>query len=176
MESPIFLNMTKIIVGIIFLLLNTYWLKAQITGQTYPRTVNYISVVHPIATVYENETVYNFTNDYTVGFPIGINILKSDRFGFSFEITPFIKSENGVSKMNNVLFHPGIMFRRKNGFTINTRMAFETAGRYGFTAVFSKVIAKTPTYNYFIALPVPFRFGNERPTSIGAGLQVGITF
>ncbi len=150
--------------------------KAQIMPQSYPKTVNYFSIVHPLVTVYENETVYNFANEYTVGFPVGINMLKSDHFGFSFEITPFIRASGGSSKVSNVLFHPGIMFRRKNGFTITSRLAFETSGRYGATAVFSKVIVKTPQYNYFIAVPVPFRFGNDRPASFGAGLQVGITF
>jgi hypothetical protein len=151
-------------------------LKAQQPKTDYPRVVGYISVVHPIITAYDNETVYNFKNDYTVGFPVGVNILKSDKLGFSFEITPFIKSVNGNASVNNLLFHPGVILRFPKGFSINNRMAFETSGRFGYTAVFSKVIARTPMHNFFVAMPVPFRFGANKTFSIGAGLQVGITF
>jgi hypothetical protein len=151
-------------------------LKAQQPKTDYPRVTGYISVVHPIITAYESETVYNFKNDYIVGFPVGINILKSDKIGFSFEITPFIKSVNGNASVSNLLFHPGVILRFPKGFSINNRMAFETYGRFGYTAVFSKIIAKTPMHNFFVAMPVPFRFGANKSFSVGAGLQVGITF
>ncbi len=68
------------------------------------------------------------------------------------------------------------MFRRPYGFTIITRMAFETAGRYGTTVVFNKVLKKTATNSYFLAVPVPFRFGNDQPASLGIALQFGVTF
>ena len=76
----------------------------------------------------------------TVGFPIGINVLKSSKIGFSFEITPFIKSQNDTGKAGFVLFHPGPMFCFDHSFTIIARLAFETSGRFGCTPVFDKVI------------------------------------
>ncbi len=151
-------------------------IRAQQAKTDYPKVVGYISVVHPLITAYENETVYNFKNDYTVGFPVGVNILKSDKLGFSFEVTPFVKSVNGNASVSNMLFHPGVILRFPKGFSINNRMAFETSGRFGYTAVFSKVIAKTPMHNFFVAMPIPFRFGANKTFSVGAGLQVGITF
>jgi hypothetical protein len=160
----------------IFLSFLNFQIKAQQPKTDYPKVTGYISVVHPIITAYENETVYNFKNDYTVGFPVGVNILKSDKLGFSFEITPFIKSVNGNASVSNMLFHPGVILRFPKGFSINNRMAFETSGRFGYTAVFSKVIARTPMHNFFVAMPVPFRFGGNKTFSVGAGLQVGITF
>lgn len=161
---------------VFFVFLFSFSLFSQQPSTTYPRTVGYLSIVHPIFSIYQNETVYNFKNDYTVGFPVGINILKSDKIGFSFEITPFIKSVNGNSSVSNLLFHPGIILRFPKNFSINNRLAFETGGRYGYTAVFSKVVAKTKMNNFFIAVPVPFRFGNNKLMSIGAGIQLGITF
>jgi hypothetical protein len=165
--------------NILYLILSviiSFNLTAQNPKIEYPKVTGYISVVHPIITAYENETTYNFKNDYTIGFPIGVNILKSDKLGFSFEITPFIKSVNGNASMSNLLFHPGVILRFPKGFSINNRMAFETSGRFGYTAVFSKVIARTPMHNFFVAMPVPFRFGGNKSFSVGAGLQVGITF
>lgn len=147
------------------------------TTVTYPKSVGYFSVVHPLVTVDKDATVYNFSNGaYIVGFPFGINILTSNTTGFSFEIVPFIKSLDGSSKTSNVLFHPGYMFRKKHGFTILTRAAFETSGRYGATLVFNKIIARTKMNNIFIATPIPFRFGNDKPASIALNFQVGITF
>lgn len=144
---------------------------------TYPKPVGYFSVVHPLVTVDKDATVYNFSNGaYTVGFPFGVNILTSNTTGFSLEVVPFIRSADGISKTSNVLFHPGFMFRRPHGFIILTRAAFETGGRYGATLVFNKVIIKTKTNNIFIATPIPFRFGNDKPASIGINLQLGITF
>lgn len=168
--------MLKNIQLLVFFTLILFNLKAQTSKTDYPKVTGYISVVHPIITAYENETTYNFKNDYTVGFPVGVNILKSDKLGFSFEITPFIKSVNGNASVSNMLFHPGVILRFPKGFSINNRMAFETSGRFGYTAVFSKVIARTPMHNFFLAMPVPFRFGANKTFSVGAGLQVGITF
>ncbi len=142
----------------------------------YPRVAGYMSVVHPVVAFTKYEATYNFSRGYTVGFPCGVNVLTSDRNGFSFEITPFIKAANGVSKSGNFLFHPGVMFRYPKGFTIITRAAFETEGRYGATVVFNKVVVRSKTHNYFLAMPLPLRFGNDKPASIGVAFQLGITF
>ena len=160
---------------ILFIAISSH-LMAQQAKTAYPKVVGYISVVHPIITAYQNETVYNFKKDYTVGFPVGINILNSDKIGFTFEITPFVKSVNGKASVSNLLFHPGVILRYPKGFTITNRMAFETSGRFGYTAVFGKVIAKTPMHNFFVAMPVPFRFGANKTFSVGANLIMGITF
>jgi hypothetical protein len=155
---------------------NTAFSQTDSTSVNYPQVKGYFSVVHPIVTIDADHTTFNFSDSYAVGFPTGINIFKNSRFGYSFEITPFIKAENGKDKVSNVLFHPGLLFRYKHGFTFTSRLAFETSGRYGFTAVFSKVIVKGKDVSYFIATPLPVRFGNEKPVSVGAGFQLGATF
>ena len=142
----------------------------------YPKVVGYIAVIHPIITFDKKGHTTNFRDSYTVGFPTGIHIIKSDRFGYSLEVVPFIKSEDGTSKVYNVLFHPGLLFRFPKGWILYTRMAFETAGRYGFTPSISKVVYKTRNNNFFVTVPVPLRFGNDKPASIGLGLQMGLTF
>lgn len=122
------------------------------------------------------ETTTNFSPVYTVGFPTGINMLKSDRIGFSFEVTPFIRAENGNARVYNVLFHPGVMFRFPHYFTINARLAFETSGRFGFTPVLSQVVKRNKNSSFFVAMPLPVRFGNNAAASAGCGLQVGVSF
>jgi hypothetical protein len=143
---------------------------------TYPKTVGYLSFILPLETLQGGKTTGNFGSTTSIGFPIGINVLYSDHFGFSYEFTPTIKSSNSSSKTSNLLFDPGTMFRFDHGFTIITRLAFETEGRYGFTPVFNQVYARTKDVNYFVALSLPNRFGDNEAYSIGLNLQLGLIF
>jgi len=193
MKKQLFLNKTFMNVKhlcllpaiVLTLTLTTNKLNAQarssdsvmVAKTTYPKTVGYLSFILNIVTVTNNSTTYNFSHSSsTIGFPVGVNVLYSDKFGFSYEITPTIKSGGGTSKVSNLLFDPGTMFRFDHGFTIITRLAFETEGRYGFTPVFNKVYARTKDVNYFIALSLPTRFGNSAPASLGLNVQFGFTF
>ena len=78
--------------------------------------------------------------------------------------------------MNNFLFHPGVLFALGKGYTLATRAAFETAGRYGLTPVFNKVVKRSKTTSYYVAVPVPARFGNSQPAILGLAFQFGISF
>ncbi len=158
-----------------FLLFFAAFATAQ-TPPTYPRMAGYMGILHPLVT-FSNEGPHpNFKDAYVVGFPTGLNLWKSTKIGFSVEIVPTIRVEKGVSKMSNLLFHPGILLGLGKGFTFAGRAAFETAGRYGFTPVLNKAFKRNNNSNYFIALPIPVRFGNERPASVTLGLQFGIGF
>jgi len=142
---------------------------------TYPKVVGYLSFILPLVTV-SNSTTFNFNGTTTIGFPVGVNVLYSDKFGFSYEFTPNIKATNGTSKMSDILFDPGTMFRFQHGFTLITRLAFDTNGRYGFTPVFNQVYLRTKDVNYFVAMSLPARFGNSESSSVGLNLQFGFTF
>ena len=148
----------------------------QIPVQTYPKIAGYVGIVHPIVTFSSDGTHTNFKDSYVVGMPIGINIWKSAKIGFSSEIVPFVKATGTGSKVNNVLFHPGVLVALGNGFTFAGRAAFETSGRYGVTPVLNKIVKKNEGSSYFIALPLPVRFGNDLPSSLGIGFQFGISF
>jgi hypothetical protein len=57
-----------------------------------------------------------------------------------------------------------------------TRAAFETAGRYGFTPVFNTVVKRAKTTSYYVAIPVPVRFGNNQPATLTLAFQFGVAF
>lgn len=118
----------------------------------------------------------NFDGAYVVGLPTGINIWKSAKIGFSMECVPFVRVLGGDSRMNNFLFHPGALFALGHGYTLATRAAFETSGRYGFTPVLNKVVRKNRKSAYYVAVPVPVRFGNSQPSSLTVGFQFGVSF
>lgn len=142
----------------------------------YPKVVGYLSFIFPLVTINKNETTTDFTKATSIGFPIGVNVLYSKHFGFSYEFTPTIQASASGSKTSNLLFDPGPMFRFNHGFTIISRLAFETQGRYGFTPVFNEIYLRTKAVNYFVAVSAPCRFGNSAPASIGGSLQIGFIF
>jgi len=107
---------------------------------------------------------------------MALNIWKTDKVGFSLEVIPTLKSENGTSKIYNVTFHPGFLYRLSHNLTFVGRAAFETGGRYGVTPVFNQIIKRNKNSNVYIAVPLPIRFGNDKPASIGANVQFGISF
>jgi hypothetical protein len=144
--------------------------------ETYPKINAYVGIVHPIATFSSAGTDLNFDGQYVVGLPTGINLWKSKKIGFSFEVVPYVRAENGSSKMSNLLVHPGVLLSLGNGFTFVGRLAFETSGRYGLTPVLNKVIIKNKASSFFAAVPVPFRFGNDKPFTTTIAFQFGLAF
>ncbi|WP_291906493.1 hypothetical protein [Chitinophaga sp. CB10] len=144
--------------------------------KSFPKITGYVGIFHPIVTFGNGEPKYNFNGSYTGGLPTGINIWKSHRIGFSFEVVPTITASGGASKMSNFLFHPGLLVSLGKGFTLANRLAFETSGRYGFTPVLNKAVFKRKDHGYFVAVPFPARFGNNIAATVGVGLQVGVTF
>ncbi|WP_222430965.1 hypothetical protein [Mucilaginibacter pallidiroseus] len=81
----------------------------QTPTQTYPKVAGYVGILHPIGTWSSAGTDTNFGDHYVLGMPTGINIWKSAKIGFSAEFVPFIRAENGNSKMANFIFHPGVL-------------------------------------------------------------------
>jgi hypothetical protein len=150
--------------------------RAQTTVSNYPKIAGYVGILHPLVTFADGNTSTNFKNFYLGGLPVGINIWKNAKIGFSAEFVPFIRSEKGLSKMNNFLFHPGLLLALGHGYTFAGRAAFETSGRYGLTPVLNKIVKKNKNSGYFVAIPLPLRFGNDLPTSFSIGLQFGIAF
>jgi hypothetical protein len=144
--------------------------------QGYPKVTGYMGVVHPLVTISNGSADYNFDGHYVMGVPTGINIWKSANIGFTMEFVPYVRVEGSVSKMSNLLFHPGVLVALGKGYTFAGRAAFETSGRFGFTPILNKVLVKGHSSSLFVALPLPVRFGNAKPTSFTAAFQFGIAF
>ncbi|MDB5286700.1 MAG: hypothetical protein JWR05_1649 [Mucilaginibacter sp.] len=143
---------------------------------TYPKVTGFFALLAPIGTFSNNGFTANFSKSTAFGLPFGLNLLKSDHLGFSMEMVPFMLVQNGSSKMNYMLFHPGVMFRFPHGFTITPRLAFQTDGRYGMTPVFGKIISSQKNYQIYLSLSEPARFGNNLPGSYTTAMQLGISF
>lgn len=147
-----------------------------ISQTVYPKITGYFGILHPIATLSSEQTNVNFRDYYAVGFPTGINIWKSSKIGFSFEVVPNIRVQGNSDKVTNLLFHPGVLVALGKGCTFAGRAAFESSGRYGFTPVLNKTVIKGDNCSYFVAVPLPVRFGNDHPATFTVGFQFGIAF
>lgn len=171
----------KSTVCLLFFIVLTFFARPTVTlGQLppaiYPKVTGYVGAISPLVTFSKAGTATNFNGHSVAGMATGINIWKSAKIGFSFEAVPFIRVEEGTSKVNNFLFHPGILVALGSGVTFAGRAAFEASGRYGFTPVLSTAIIKNKNSSYFVALPIPVRFGNDYPATATIGLQIGIAF
>lgn len=168
------LKPTLFIISILFFTLNINSVKAQNT------IGGHFGFVQPIITIQDGETTNGF-DPYTIGFPIGITVRKSEKFAFDAEFVPFIGSSknsdgDNVSSVNDLLIHPGLLWGIGNKLTFGNRLAFETQSRrYGITPLLNKgfLVGKT---NVFAELVLPVRVGNDQELSITAALHFGIGF
>jgi hypothetical protein len=157
-----------------------FFFQLSVSAQSFvgggERIKGYFSVVHPIVTFSEEGEAFNFSDTYVVGFPCGITFLDSDKLALSIEFVPSLEFEKGNNRMSGLLFHPGVIFRNRGSFNFLARAAFNTNGRYGFTLITNRTLFKSETKTYFVAMPIPFRFGSDSPGSITVGLQFGMVF
>jgi len=168
------LSASKSVFLIIFLMIAQPTFSQEVKPPTnFTKIQGYFAVFHPIDGY---NTPRNFKDVYVVGFPIGINVFKKEKIGYSFELFPFIQADSTGSKVSKIVFHPGAVFPLKHGFAFTARAAFESTGRYGVTQVLTKAIVKTKSGAFGASLVIAERFGNKMPTSVSYGIGIGLSF
>lgn len=140
----------------------------------------HFGAVHPLVTFSEGQST-SIADNYVIGFPAGITVKFDRRLAFDVEFVPFI--DNG--RMNELLFHPGILLDLGGGFTLGNRLAFETSSTaYGFTPLLNKAFNLGENGNFFTKLVLPVRFGEkilesgmtDNFSAFTIGLHTGIAF
>ena len=126
-----------------------------------------------------NGTTTTISDDFAIGFPVGITVRKSDKFAFDLELVPNIQND----PLNVTLtVHPGVVAGLGNGWGAGVRMAFDVnAPSWGFTPILNHgltAVGKDATL--FGELVLPIRFQSRGPgdttTTIGLGIHLGIGF
>ncbi|MFT5892659.1 MAG: hypothetical protein ACI9Y7_002771 [Dokdonia sp.] len=177
MTKSLIIQQRILVLSFFMILMSSVTVKAQTETQQVNRIGGHFGVVQPIVTLQSGE-VNDAFNPYTLGFPIGITVRKSDRFAFDAEFVPFI-SFNAAGENDNVslLVHPGFLWKVGDQLTYGTRLAYEIgdAGRYGFTPILNRgfSIGNQP---FFIEFVLPVRFGSDQDVSVTAALHFGIGF
>lgn len=142
----------------------------------------HVGVVQIVFSHNNGETVFfDRTSVYSVGFPFGITLNTPGKVKVDLELVPFINPYIYSDKPYKIhlLYHPGILYPLKNGWTIGLRAAFEIGeGQFGFTPLINKAFKNSKGYAFFIELVAPGRFGPEKNsgyTQLG-GLHIGFGF
>jgi hypothetical protein len=148
-------------------------------AQTAPpatRVGSYVGIVHPIYTVQKGKISTNFKNYYQVGMTTGVVIRKSDKYAYNLELVGFVRHENGITKSNNFLFHPGVTLFGKKGFSVTPRMGYESNGRFGPSVIVGKTVAKFGQHSFNVIVPTLIRFGNDAGASFTQALHFSVGF
>ena len=78
-------------IACIFLLIQSTY--ARQSPVVYPKVAGYVGILHPIVTYGSDRPHYNFDGVYIVGMPVGLNLWKSAKIGFSMEFVPTVRAE-----------------------------------------------------------------------------------
>lgn len=142
------------------------------------RLGGHFGAVFPLVTR-ANGTTTTISDDFVVGFPMGITVRKSDQFAFDLEFVPAVQND---PLHVDLTVHPGIVVGLDGGWGAGVRLAFDV-GRpsWGFTPILNHglfPVGRDATV--FAELVVPVRFQSTRPgetfTSVGVGLHIGVGF
>jgi hypothetical protein len=138
----------------------------------------HFGVLFPLVT-HGNDTTTDISEDFTIGFPMGITVRKSPTFAFDLEFVPSIQNE----PLNvDLTVHPGVVWGLGDGWGAGIRMAFDVnKASWGFTPILNYgLLAVEGGGTIFAEVVVPIRFQEDSFgdgfTSIGLGVHVGVGF
>ncbi|MGL4630117.1 MAG: hypothetical protein ACRCVT_02830 [Leadbetterella sp.] len=159
------------IIVLCFMLQKSY---CQIPSET--KISSYIGIVHPLYTVQKAEVTPNFRDYYQMGITTAVIIKKAKRYAYNLEIVGFIRHEKGITKMNNLMLHPGVSFIFKKDWIVTPRLGFETSGRFGPTLIITKTMAKPKGHPINFNLVNLVRFGNDTGASFTQAINLTFGF
>ena len=119
------------------------------------RLGGHFGFVLPLVTHADGETT-TISDDFVIGFPMGITVKKTDKVAFDLELVPFIQNE---PLHISLLVHPGVIFPLEHGLAAGLRMAFDVnAASWGFTPLLNKSFPLKGGCAFFTEVVVPIRF------------------
>jgi hypothetical protein len=141
------------------------------------RIGGHMGFVLPLVTHADGRTT-NISDDFVIGFPVGITVKKSDDIAFDLELVPSIQND---PLHVDLTVHPGVICSFAPGWAAGLRMAFDVnQPSWGFTPLLNHALATVNNATVFAELVVPIRFQSAHPhdtsTSIGIGVHIGVGF
>ena len=143
-----------------------------------PRVGGHVGIAFPIVTRSDGTTT-TISEDFIVGFPVGITIRNSSPVAFDFEFVPTIN--NSPSQDVTLTVHPGAIYSFKKSYAVGIRAAFDIgADTYGFTPLVQRSWKIKGNTKYFVEADFPVRFRQQldgRRTRSGAfTAHFGVSF
>jgi hypothetical protein len=142
------------------------------------RLGGHFGAVFPLVTHANGQTT-TISDDFVVGFPMGITVRKSDQFAFDLELVPAIQND---PLHVDLTVHPGIVGGVGGGWGAGVRMAFDVGGAsWGFTPILNHGLLKVGNdATLFGEFVLPIRFQSRGPndtfTAVGFGVHIGVGF
>ena|ERR1700681_905400 len=153
--------------------------QAQVAAQTQaqkgPTLGGHIGFVIPMVTHSGGQTINNLTEQFAVGFPVGITVKGSGRTAFDLELVPQINTTG--TRITTLTVHPGLIYSLGHGWAAGGRLAFDVNDpSWGFTPLVNHswpIKHKNGLFKaYFVEADLPVRF--SRP--VGAPATNPVTF
>jgi hypothetical protein len=147
----------------------------QAQAQNGPTLGGHIGFVLPLVTHSGGQTINNLSDQFAVGFPVGITVKGSGRMAFDLEFVPQINT--AAPRLTTLTVHPGLLWNVGHGYTVGGRVAFDVNNpTWGFTPLVNKswpIKRKNSFFKaYFVEADLPVRF--SRP--VGAPATNAVTF
>jgi hypothetical protein len=142
------------------------------------RVGGHFGALFPLVT-HANGRTTTISDDFVVGFPMGITVRKSEDFAFDLELVPVIQND---PLHVDLTVHPGFVVGLSGGWGAGLRLAFDVnKPSWGFTPILNHGLLKVGRDStLFGELVLPIRFQSSGPnntfTSIGFGMHVGVAF
>jgi len=155
------------------------WLGASSkNASAEDRLGGHIGFVLPLVT-HANGTNTTISDDFVIGFPMGITVRKSDTFAFDLELVPGVQND---PLHVDLTIHPGFVYGLGGGWGAGARLAFDVdKASWGFTPILNRgLLTVGSDSTVFAELVVPIRFqedaGGKSFTSVGVGVHIGVGF
>ena len=162
-----------VVLGAIALCVGTSAASAQ------NRLGGHFGAVFPLVTHVNGETV-NIGDDFSIGFPMGITVRKSDAWAFDLELVPTLDPNEDSPIAVPLTIHPGVLRSFGGSWTGGLRMAFDIGGAsWGFTPLLNRGF-NAGGQAVFIEFVVPIRFQDDdigdTHTAVTFGIHFGLGF
>ena len=135
-------------------------------AQEGPTLGGHIGFVIPMVTHSGGQTINNLTEQFAVGFPVGITVKGSGRTAFDLEFVPQINTTG--TRTTTLTVHPGLIYSLGHGWAAGGRLAFDVNDpSWGFTPLVNHSWPIKSEHGffktYFIEGDLPVRF--NRPVN-----------
>jgi hypothetical protein len=138
----------------------------------------HIGIVLPLVSRADGRTT-TISDDFVIGFPMGITIRKSPTFAFDLELVPGVQND---PLSVGLTVHPGVVWGVGGGWGAGGRLAFDVnKPSWGFTPILNHGLLKVgkdgTLFGEFV-LPVRFQENSAGKsfTSVGFGVHLGVGF
>ena len=147
----------------------------QAQAKKGPTLGGHIGFLLPLVTHSGGQTINNLTEQFAVGFPVGITVKGSGRMAFDLEFVPQINTTR--TRLTTLTVHPGLIYSLGHGWAAGGRVAFVVDNAtWGFTPLVNKswpIKHNNGLFKaHFVEADLPVRF--SRP--VGAPATNAVTF